>query len=440
MSRLANVLIAAAAAPWLDELLAQLKERNFSAKTCGNAAETLEHARTSQPDVAVVGLASPDFDGFQLAADLGEHVPVVPVATGRQPELFARALQAGAADLFFCPLDYDEFFTRLRSLLRLSTMVAEVHRRTKLAGRFGVKVEDHIDLKPSDNPYNIFVAGADGEEEKLIGTMFEGNSLITAHPDLLAAEKTLTESFYDASVIALDEDIDREPMLEMCLQLRKNPRLYNLPMIFLAPPVALPDRTALYGHGATVVIDRPPPPAQLRFVLASQINSHRRRWQIRQAMDMTLRQPIVDALTGGYTFEFMRAHLRSLIKSSRAWRKHLTLVFFSIPDVIGIRRQFGDEAADDLVQQLFRWISGMLRTEDMTALYKEHDFCVALPDTPLDEADLVMHRIAGVISYTDFALCEVYQPIIINVEVSMAELETNDSVDSLIARARIRLD
>jgi two-component system cell cycle response regulator len=58
----------------------------------------------------------------------------------------------------------------------------------------------------------------------------------------------------------------------------------------------------------------------------------------------------------------------------------------------------------------------------------------------LDEADLVMHRIAGVISYTDFALCEVYQPIIINVEVSMADLETNDSVDSLIARARIRLD
>ena len=440
MSRLANVLIAAAAAPWLDELLAQLKERNFSAKTCGNAAETLEHARTSQPDVAVVGLASPDFDGFQLAADLGEHVPVVPVATGRQPELFARALQVGAADLFFCPLDYDEFFTRLRSLLRLSTMVAEVHRRTKLAGRFGVKVEDRIDLKPSDNPYNIFVAGADGDEEKLIGTMFEGNSLITAHPNLLAAEKTLTESFYDASVIALDEDIDREPVLEMCLQLRKNPRLYNLPMIFLDPPAALPDRAALYGHGATVVIDRPPPPPQLRFVLASQINSHRRRWQIRQAMDMTLRQPIVDALTGGYTFEFMRAHLRSLIKSSRAWRKHLTLVFFSVPDVIGIRRQFGDEAADDLVQQLFRWISGMLRTEDMTALYKEHDFCVALPDTPLDEADLVMHRIAGVISYTDFALCEVYQPIIINVEVSMAELETDDSVDSLIARARIRLD
>ena len=57
MSRLANVLIAAAAAPWLDELLAQLKERNFSAKTCGDAAETLEHARASQPDVAVVGLA-----------------------------------------------------------------------------------------------------------------------------------------------------------------------------------------------------------------------------------------------------------------------------------------------------------------------------------------------------------------------------------------------
>ena len=51
-----------------------------------------------------------------------------------------------------------------------------------------------------------------------------------------------------------------------------------------------------------------------------------------------------------------------------------------------------------------------------------------------------MNRIAGVITYTDFALCEVYQPVRISVEFGIAGIEKGDTIDALIDRARAHLD
>ena len=147
-----------------------------------------------------------------------------------------------------------------------------------------------------------------------------------------------------------------------------------------------------------------------------------------------------DPRTGAYTFEYMRAHLESLVAAARIRDKHLTLVFFSFPDAPGVKEQFGEAASEHLLKQLPQWINAMVRVEDMVAHYTGHDFCIALPDTPLEEALFVMNRIAGVLAYTDFALDEVYQPVSISVEYGIAEIEKGDTIDALIDRARAHLD
>jgi two-component system cell cycle response regulator len=105
-----------------------------------------------------------------------------------------------------------------------------------------------------------------------------------------------------------------------------------------------------------------------------------------------------------------------------------------------VAEQFGEDAGDHLLRQLAGWIGAMIRTEDMVAHYTGHDFCIALPDTPVDEALLVMNRICGVLTYTDFALNEVYQPISVSVEFSIAGNQPGDTTRSLIERARAHLD
>ena len=125
---------------------------------------------------------------------------------------------------------------------------------------------------------------------------------------------------------------------------------------------------------------------------------------------------------------------------AHTWRKNVTAVFLSVPEAQDVRVHFGDSAADDLVRQIGQWITGLIRVEDLIARYSAHDFCVLLPDTPLREARAVMQRIAGIISHTDFAVAEVYQPISVPVEVGIAELETGENADGLLARARANLD
>ena len=105
-----------------------------------------------------------------------------------------------------------------------------------------------------------------------------------------------------------------------------------------------------------------------------------------------------------------------------------------------MRDQFGVEAGFHLTRQLAQWTTILVRAEDLTAHHGEHDFCVSLPDTPLHEAGVVMNRIASILSYTDFAVPEVYQHFTVEVEVGMARLESQDMVESFIARARENLD
>jgi two-component system, cell cycle response regulator len=442
MNRLANLVIAGTGSAELNQLVDVLAARKYTAKAFDDAIAFLEAARTSQPDLAIVDIARAEINGFQLAADLGDrdltaNIPVLLIGADGSPDMFDAALDVGTDDVFVTPIDHDEFLARLQPLLRLSTMHAELHRRVQLARQFGVEVEKHIDLAVDDKPYDILVVGAAPEAgRERLREVLEDHCSVSVSDDIFAAEDQLFDKFFDACVIVLDEHFGRESCLELCTNIRNNPRLFNLPVLLLARAGALDDPIEPYRRGVSRVVDEGATSEELRYALVTLVNRQRQRWSIRQAIDTTKQPAICDELTGTHTFDFMRAHLENLIEAAHKWQKHLTLVFFSIPEVVEIRARFGELAADHLLDQLAQWITGLVRVEDMTARDGKHDFCVALPDTSADVAHFVTHRIAGIIGHTDFALHKVYQPIGVAVAVTMTELEAGDTVDTLVARAR----
>jgi hypothetical protein len=58
----------------------------------------------------------------------------------------------------------------------------------------------------------------------------------------------------------------------------------------------------------------------------------------------------------------------------------------------------------------------------------------------LYEAGIVINRISGILSYTHFTIPEDTQPVTLEIEVGMSELEPQDTAGSLIAQARENLD
>jgi GGDEF domain-containing protein len=117
------------------------------------------------------------------------------------------------------------------------------------------------------------------------------------------------------------------------------------------------------------------------------------------------------------------------------WDKSLFLNVVSVPQIEKIREDYGDAAADHLIQQLSGMISRLVRGEDLCAQLGDTIFCIALPESSLMATGTTMQRMAGVLGFTKYSLLEVSSPINIHPRVGSSEYLRGYSVDDLIGRA-----
>ncbi|MGW7620502.1 response regulator transcription factor [Streptomyces antimycoticus] len=113
--------------PTLRELLsASLRLAGFAVVPVATGAEALAAVREQRPDLIVLDVMLPDFDGFEVVRRLrGQHPPV---AAGHPPVLFVTArdapedrisgLRAGGDDYVTKPFNLEELVLRIRAILR----------------------------------------------------------------------------------------------------------------------------------------------------------------------------------------------------------------------------------------------------------------------------------------------------------------------------------
>lgn len=440
MVHLANVLIAAADTPFALELQARLHRHGYQGRIAASRAEALKLARQDHPDIVVLGPSLSDGPALDLAAAIKSaaetaDIPVFAIAGTKDADLCARALEVGVDDLIASPLDDAVLMARLRPLVRLSTMHVELRQRAAAARQLGVEARDKAAPVATATGPALLLIGRDLSD---LSHLADIGADITETDNLYEAEDLLSRKSFDAAVLVAEDNI--EDCLDLCSQIRNNPRLFNLPVLLIAGPGEGADIADAYRRGASRVMIRPVDAAVLRTAVLLLVRRQKLRWAIREALNDSLQAATRDSLTGVHSRAYLERYLLNRIDIARNQQRHLSIVFFYIPNVEGIRRQFGDEPAEHLLHQLGSWIGGLLRAEDLTARFQGNEFCVVLPDTPLAEAEVVMHRIAGVLAYTDFAVKDVYQPVKIWVQVGSTELRPDDSLDSVISRARLNLD
>lgn len=435
MIRLANVLIIDANPTQAAALKERLARGGYHATiahalTHGQAAALAEH-----PDLILIGQI--DQDPVAAATAIKSDattadIPVVLVAERPSAELCDRCLKADIDDVLAVGCSDAELFARMRPLVRLATMHAELRQRAAMARRFGIAARDRVVDNGATLPAILII----GDDPDPIAAMLTGCGDLARADTLYEAEEMLVRRNFDAAVLSFSQE--QEGILGFCSQVRNNPRLFNLPMVLLANPGT--DVADAYRRGATRVLGRPVDQLVLRAAVLTLVRRQQLRWNIRGAMNDSLAAATRDEATGAYSRPFLEAYLASRIETARTHDRHLAVVFFAAPNIEGVRRQFGDDAALHLTQQVGQWITGLLRAEDLTSAFKPNEFCVVLPDTPIHEAEIVMHRIAGVLAYTDFAVRDVYQPVKVWVQVGCTVVGPGDSLDTVLARARQNLD
>ncbi len=442
MTRLANVLLAGTDRKRLATVSAVLHDGGYDVVCRESEQETLDTARHIIPDVIVIDLAAAFFDGLELARRLRDDpdtgvVPVAALDDGDTEDVYRRAQAVGVQDVFEMPAEPDEMRARLAPLVRLSCMRAELRARARLADMVTGRELHAERLRRDESTYRVLVIGGTADTAARLAGILAPDSEVAHSESLFRAADMMTDGRFDAALLDSSPDGSDDADLGLCTQVRNNPRLFNLPMVLLAEPGRFADRAAAYRRGASLLLPKPVDSERLRASVAALVDRQRLRWAVRGGLDATRQPETLDAQTDTYDFNFLFRHLENRIEMAFEGNRFLTLVFFSIPNLPDIIAQFGDAAETLMVHQLAGWINRLIRAEDLCARHSQHIFCVILPDTPVDEARIVMQRIAGVLGVTEFHLGEeVCQAIKVWVEVGMAEYAAGDSAFDLIARVQ----
>jgi two-component system OmpR family response regulator len=138
----------------LELLSAALRLSGFEVGAADCAEAAFAQARRTRPDIVVLDVTLPDYDGFELARRLrarDDRLPVLFLTARDAVEDRIEGLRAGGDDYVTKPFSLDELVLRLRAILR----------RTRLANDSeDTKVLTYADLELDESAHEVRRSGA----------------------------------------------------------------------------------------------------------------------------------------------------------------------------------------------------------------------------------------------------------------------------------------
>ena len=104
-----------------------LEHDGFRVTEAYDGAQALERLRTAMPDLILLDVMLPDFDGFEVLRMVRamSNVPVIMVTAKSEEEERIRGLETGADDYVTKPFSPRELVSRVRAVLRRTEMASD---------------------------------------------------------------------------------------------------------------------------------------------------------------------------------------------------------------------------------------------------------------------------------------------------------------------------
>jgi len=127
-------------------LLAHLLSHEFRVRQARNGREALEAVREHPPDLVLTDVMMPEMSGTELcrvlkASPETRSIPVVLVTSKAEREMKVKGLELGADDYVTKPFHPRELLARVRSLVRLHRLQAQLEERNRALGEANDQLE-----------------------------------------------------------------------------------------------------------------------------------------------------------------------------------------------------------------------------------------------------------------------------------------------------------
>ncbi len=328
----------------------------------------------------------------------------------------------------FCDL---ELKTRAFSMIRLQTMKQEYNRRRETTSHYGFIEQDFSEPSPDETQNSILLVG---NQSEIVGDVMLQLSRVAKvrlcpNADLVTSE--LRAGNFDAAIIlgAGQGDIN----FRLCLDIRGDSRLYNLPVIFVLENEN--NREAAYIHGASDIVIHPEEMNSLYARSKLLIDQSDLRFSLQKLLKTSKPLPVTDGLTGLYSHGFVHAHMQNMVSAHLNHGKHLTVASVEISNLTEINQEFGYPAGDQVLRQVGNIVSLLMRGEDFCGRFNSNNFLMALPGTARKDAFIALSRVYGVSRNTEYSVAAVAKPVTATIKIGLTEMTKDEKLEDVLKRA-----
>jgi putative two-component system response regulator len=130
----------------VEEMSSLLRREGYHVITASDGTAVAGLIARERPDVVVLDVALPTFNGFELCRLLKQDpysgmIPVVLITDAQSTDGRTRGLEAGADDFFTRPVNDDELRARMRSLVRLKRFTDDLESAQSIIRSLALTIE-----------------------------------------------------------------------------------------------------------------------------------------------------------------------------------------------------------------------------------------------------------------------------------------------------------
>lgn len=218
----------------------------------------------------------------------------------------------------------------------------------------------------------------------------EGHHVVEAE-DGLAALELCRKSAPD--IILLDIEMPGLDGYQVLAELKGDPELTDVPVVFLTDRTNMEDVLAGLRGGAHDYLKKPFEPAELLARVASALHVKQLQDQLRDRNADLDRMSRTDVLTGLYNRRHLDDELVRLHNDARRHHDPLCVLLLDIDHFKHVNDTYGHPAGDAVLVAFAQRLRDQLRAGDIAGRWGGEEFLVLLPRTPLDGAIILSERI-----------------------------------------------
>ncbi|WP_299689959.1 diguanylate cyclase [uncultured Vibrio sp.] len=140
------------------QLAIRLKQLGHIVEAVGSGKEALSVYSGFEPELVLLDISMPDMDGFEVANEVRsqfpEWIPIIFLSGHEEPEMIAKAIEAGGDDYLIKPVDKVVLNSKLIAMQRIAHMRRELKQSTAKLEEFNILLQQQANEDGLTKLYN----------------------------------------------------------------------------------------------------------------------------------------------------------------------------------------------------------------------------------------------------------------------------------------------